>query len=333
MRQEALFYKHIRDNVLRCELCPRFCLIHSEKRGNCGVRENRDGKLYSLVYGKPISIALDPIEKKPLYHFLPSQKTFSFGTAGCNFHCLYCQNYEISQCNPEDIPATFMMPDEIVKACKKEKSRIISYTYTEPTIFYEYMFDTSKLARKEKLRNVIVSNGFINKEPLKKLIPCIDAANIDLKGNPEFYRKMTGAFIEPVLETLIALKKKKVWLEVTNLIIPSVNDSEDDIKFIVNWIYENLGHDVPIHFSAFWPTYKLKNIPSTTIESLKMARKIALKKLDFVYTGNLPDKEGNNTFCPKCKRVLIKRIGFHVLENKIINGKCLCGEKIPGVWK
>jgi pyruvate formate lyase activating enzyme len=333
MRKEALFWKTIKDKTLRCELCPRFCMIPEGKRGNCGVRENDDGKLISLVYGKPLSLNLDPIEKKPLYHFLPAERTLSFGTAGCNFHCLYCQNYEISQCKLEMLPATFMMPEEIVKLCKEEKSRIISYTYTEPTIFYEYMLDTSKLAVKEKIRNVIVSNGFINQIPLKKILPSIDAANIDIKGNAEFYKKVAGAFIEPVLETLKELKRKKVWIEVTNLLVPTLNDSEKDINWIVKWISDNLGPETPVHFSAFWPTYKMKNIPSTSLQALRNARKIALKKLDYVYTGNLPDEEGNNTYCPKCKKLLIKRIGFQVVQNKIINGKCPCGEKIPGVWK
>jgi pyruvate formate lyase activating enzyme len=350
MLKEALFWKRLKDKILRCNLCPRFCIINDGKRGNCGVRENKGGKLYSLVYGKPISLNLDPIEKKPLYHFLPSEKTLSFGTAGCNLHCMYCQNYEISQCSPEELPATFMMPDEIIKTCKKEKSRIISYTYTEPTIFYEYMLDTSKLASKEKLKNVIVSNGFINPEPLENL-KTIDAANIDFKGNAEFYKKIAGAFVEPVQETLLALKKKNVWLEITNLIVPTLNDSEKDIKFIVDWIYENLGSDVPLHFSAFWPTYKLKNLPPTSIETLRNARKIAMKKLNYVYVGNVPiserpknlkgffgtgnlaDEEGSTTFCPKCRKAVIKRQGFAVMQNKIRNGKCPCGERIAGIWK
>ena len=332
MLKEALFYKLIKGKLLRCSLCPRFCLIADGKRGNCGVRENKDGKLYSLVYGKPLSLNLDPIEKKPLYHFLPSEKTLSFGTAGCNLHCMYCQNYEISQCSPEKLPSTFMTPEEIVRACKEEKSRIISYTYTEPTVFYEYMLDTSKLAKKDEIKNVIVSNGFINQKPLKKL-NAIDAANIDFKGSREFYKKVAGAFIEPVQETLISLKKRNCWLEITNLVVPTLNDSEKDIRWLVDWIYENLGENVPLHFSAFWPTYKMRNIPSTSIEALKNARKIAMKRLNYVYTGNFPDKDGSTTFCPKCKKALIRREGFNVIQNKIVNGKCSCGEKIPGVWK
>jgi pyruvate formate lyase activating enzyme len=332
MRKEALFWQKIKDKIVRCSLCPRFCMIREGARGNCGVRENRDGKLYSLVYGKPLSLNLDPIEKKPLYHFLPSEKTLSFGTAGCNLKCMYCQNWEISQCSPEELPATFMLPEEIVNACKKEKSRIISYTYTEPTIFYEYMLDTSKFASKNKIKNVMVSNGYINSAPLKKL-NSIDAANIDFKGNSGFYRNIANASLEPVQETMIALKKKKVWLEITNLIVPTLNDSEKNIKWLVDWIYENLGPNTPVHFSAFWPTYKLKNIPSTSIQKLREARKIAMKKLNYVYTGNLPDDEGSITYCPKCKKPVIRRQGFSVIQNKLVNGKCSCGEKIPGVWR
>jgi pyruvate formate lyase activating enzyme len=333
MLKEALFYQKIKDKRLRCNLCPRFCMINEGKRGNCGVRENKDGKLYSLVYGKPISLSIDPIEKKPLYHFLPSEQTVSFGTAGCNLHCLYCQNYEISQCAPEKIPTMFMLPEEIVKSCKDAKSRIISYTYTEPTIFYEYMIDTAKIARSKKIKNVMVSNGFINQEPLKKLSPLLDAANIDFKGNSEFYKKIAGAELKPVQETMLALKKKNVWLEITNLIVPTLNDSEKDIRFLVDWIYENLGENVPLHFSAFWPTHKLKNIQPTMLETLKKARKIAMKKLNYVYTGNLKDEEGSTTYCPKCKKALIRREGFRVIQNKLINGRCSCGEKIPGVWR
>ena len=307
-------------------------MIKDGERGNCLVRENQSGKLVSLVYGKPVSYNPDPVEKKPLYHFLPGEKTFSIGTAGCNLHCKYCQNWEISQCKPEIAPTVDMMPEKVIKFAKQAESRIISYTYSEPTVFYEYMFDTSKLAKKSKMRNVYVSNGFINQVPLKKLIPLLDAANIDLKGNKEFYKKVTGSWIEPVLETLKELHKKKVWIEVTNLIIPTLNDSEKDIKWLVDWIADNLDENVPLHLSAFWPTYKMNQLPSTTIATLKRARKIAMKKLNYVYTGNLPYDEGNTTYCPKCKKAVIKREGFHVTQNLLKNGKCPCGEKIPGVW-
>jgi pyruvate formate lyase activating enzyme len=247
---------------------------------------------------------------------------------------MYCQNWEISQCRPEKIRTEEAMPEQIIKKCKEVKSKIISYTYTEPTVFYEYMFETAVLAKKNFLKNVMVSNGFINPEPLRKLAPQLDAANIDLKGNAEFYKKITGAWIEPVQETLKELKKKKVWLEVTNLIVPTLNDSAKDIKELSKWVYDNLGADIPLHFSAFWPTFKLENLPNTPLEKLKEARKIAMDiGLNYVYTGNVSYPEGNNTFCPKCKKAVIKRSGFYVTENLLKDGKCSCGERIAGVWR
>jgi len=332
---EASFYRKIKKDLVKCELCPRFCIIKNNDRGNCCVRKNIDGKLYSLVYAKPCSVALDPIEKKPFYHFLPGKGTLSIATAGCNLHCLYCQNWTISQQKPENVPSVNLPPEKVIEEAKKAESRIISYTYTEPTIFYEYMYDTAKLAKKERMKNTIVSNGFTNQKPLKNIIPLIDAANIDLKGDAEFYKKITSSFIEPVLESLKTYKKKKVWLEITNLIIPTLNDSPRQIKWLASWIKENLGKNVPLHFSAFWPTYKLTNLPRTSMESLKRARIIAMSEgLNYVYTGNVEDEEGSTTFCPRCKEAVIKRHGFYAYEINIRNGKCkFCKAKIAGVWK
>jgi len=333
--KSALFWKALKNKGVQCQLCPRYCMIKDGGRGNCGVRKNIKGKLFSLVYGKPCSVGIDPIEKKPFYHFLPGQKTFSVATAGCNLHCMYCQNWKISQCMPENVPSLDMPPEKVVLGAKYEDAKIISYTYTEPTVFYEYMLDTARLAVKKKIRNTFVSNGFINQEPLKKLAPLIEAANIDLKGDENFYKKVTGAWIEPVLETLKELKKKGVWIEITNLIIPTLNDSRQQIQWLAKWIYDNLGADVPLHFSAFWPTYKLTKLPQTSIEKLKEARKIAINQgLNYVYTGNLPDDVGNNTYCPQCHALVIRRSEFYVIENKMINGKCpSCRTKIAGVWK
>jgi len=332
---EASFYKKIKNKTVQCNLCPRDCIIKAGSRGNCGVRQNINGKLYSLVYGKPCSAALDPIEKKPLYHFLPGEKAFSIATAGCNLHCLFCQNWEISQGMPEQVSHLNLPPKKVIEETKKAGSRIVCYTYTEPTVFYEYMEDAAKIAKNENLKNIAVSNGFIQQEPLKKICKLIDGVNIDFKGNDHFYRKYTGAWVGPVLESLKTYKKNKVWIEITNLIIPGLNDKESDISWLINWIKENLGVNTPLHFTAFWPTYKLVHLHSTSIEKLRSARKMALKAgLNFVYTGNLPDEEGNSTFCPSCKKLLIKRIGLHISQNSIINGKCkYCNEKIPGVWK
>ncbi|MCS7134558.1 MAG: AmmeMemoRadiSam system radical SAM enzyme, partial [Candidatus Pacearchaeota archaeon] len=237
--KEALFYRKINNNV-QCLLCPRFCVIKNGERGNCGVRANINGKLFTLVYGKPCSIAVDPIEKKPLYHFLPGSKALSIATVGCNFHCLHCQNYVISQAHVEDVPYIEASPEEVIKQAKISNAKSISFTYTEPTVFYEYMLDIAKIAKKERIKCNIVSNGFINPDPLKKLCPYIKGANIDLKGNASFYEKVCQARLEPVLETIKLLHKKKIWLEITNLIIPGYNDSIEEIKKIVSWILENL---------------------------------------------------------------------------------------------
>ena len=329
----ALFWEKKKDKTVQCRLCPRNCVIKDGKRGNCGARVNDSGVLYSYNYGLAASAGLDPVEKKPLYHFLPGEKTFSFGAAGCNLHCMFCQNWEISQCEPEETRSINFPPEKIVGNAKEMGSRIISYTYTEPTIFYEYMLDTAKIAKKNGMRNVVVSNGFTQKEPLKKLVPLIDAANIDLKGNEAFYKKVTGAWIEPILESMIEYKKRGVWLEVTNLIIPGLNDSEKEIRWLVDWVEKNLGKDTPLHFSAFFPQHRMSGIPSTTLKTLRRAREIGMNKLNYVYTGNLPDHDGNNTYCPSCKELLIERRGFDVVLNRIKNGKCPCGEKIAGVWK
>ncbi len=333
--KEALFYKLLKNKDIQCQLCPRFCVIKNSERGSCGARANMNDKLYSLVYGKPCSISIDPIEKKPFYHFLPSSKSLSIATTGCNLHCTHCQNYQISQARFEDVPHLEASPESIVEQAKANNVKSISFTYTEPTVFYEYMLDIAKLAKKEKIKCAIVSNGFINPAPLKKLIPYIKAANIDLKGNALFYEKICEGRIEPVLETLKLLKEKKVWLEITNLIIPGYNDNTEEIKQTISWIKENLGTEVPLHFSAFYPCYKLTNVPPTQPEFLFKAKAIAKQQdLKFVYTGNIKDEEGSTTFCPNCNQVLIKRRNFLVIENKIKRGKCPnCKNKVPGLWQ
>jgi len=333
MKKEAMYYEKLEGKKVRCFLCPRKCVIKEGEIGNCKVRANIKGKLYSLVYGKPSSLSIDPIEKKPLYHFLPGSNAFSIGTAGCNLHCIYCQNYDISQLGVEEIPHYSFSPKEIVKKALEMKCRVIAYTYNEPTVFYEYMLDIAKIAKKNNLKNIIVSNGFINKEPLKKLLKYVDGVNIDLKSfDNEFYKKYSFSWINPVLESLKIIKKQGVWLEITNLIIPGLNDKAKKIKEMAKWIKDNLGKDVPLHFTAFYPSYKLLDVPPTPKETLFKARDIAKNYLDFVYIGNIINEAGN-TYCPKCKALLIRRVGFNVLENNIKNGKCYkCGKKIPGVW-
>lgn len=333
--KEAMYYKKLKNKIVQCQLCPHFCAINPGERGRCHARENKNGKLISLVYSNLCSVALDPIEKKPLYHFLPGELALSIATAGCNLSCKHCQNWEISQSGPEEISSTDMPPKKIIEQAKKNNVKIISYTYTEPTIFYEYVLDTSKPAKEAKIKNTIVSNGFINPAPLKQLCKYIDGANIDLKSiSDKFYKKICGARVQPILEALKILKKQRIWLEITNLLIPTLNDSEKDIKKLVSWVKKNLGEKVPLHFTAFYPCYKLMNLPSTSIETLKKARKIALDAgLRYVYTGNIPDDEGDSSFCPKCGKLLIKRRLFSVMENNLQRGKCkYCKEKIDGVW-
>ncbi len=331
--KEALFYKKLKNNLVQCELCPHKCVIKDNGRGICKVRENKRGALYTLVYGKPCSANAESIQKKPLFHFLPGTYTYSIATVGCNLKCLHCQNWNISQVKPEDTPSLDMPPKEVVKDAIETGCKSIAYTFTEPLIFYEYVLDTAKIAKRHKLKNVLVTNGYINKEPLKKLIPYIDAANVDLKSiKDEFYKKICAASLQPVLDSLKILHKSKVWIEITNLIIPTLNDSQQDIKKLVLWIKNNLGLNVPLHFTAFYPTYKLINLPNTPAKTLELAYNIAKSsKLNYVYLGNIYSEGKENTYCHNCKRLLIERHGFNVLQNNIINNKCkFCKETIPG---
>ncbi len=334
IKKEAMFWKQIgKEKTVQCQLCPHFCTLKEGERGRCRVRENKKGKLISLVYGKPCSLSLDPIEKKPLYHFLPGELALSIATVGCNLRCLHCQNWEISQSS--DISSIEISPKKVIEEVKKNDVKIISYTYTEPTIFYEYMLNIAKLAKKSGIKNTIVSNGFINPEPLKKLCKYIDGANIDLKSiNNEFYKNICKARVKPVLESLKILKEKEVWIEITNLLIPTLNDKKKNIKSLVLWIKKNLGTHVPLHFTAFYPSYKLLNLPATPLKTLKEAKDIATKAgMKYVYIGNISDEEGSSTFCPKCDSILIKRKLFSATENNLKEGKCpKCNEKIEGVW-
>ncbi|PIN86336.1 AmmeMemoRadiSam system radical SAM enzyme [Candidatus Woesearchaeota archaeon CG10_big_fil_rev_8_21_14_0_10_44_13] len=323
-------------DIVQCRLCPHNCVIAEGKRGICRVRENREGKLYAMSYGKAVSLNVDPIEKKPLFHFMPGTESLSFGTAGCNMRCGHCQNWEISQAKPEDFPTPETRPADIIKRAKQKGCKSISYTYTEPTIFYEYVYDTAMLARDEGIKNIMVSNGYIEKKPLLELYPLIEAANIDLKGfNEEFYAKQCGAKLKPVLEALKMIKKTGTWLEITNLIIPTKNDDMEEIREMCDWIAGNLGKDVPLHFSRFFPMYKNLDLPPTPVETIVKAKDVAVRAgLHYVYIGNVVTEKDENTYCPKCKKLLVGRSGFGVVSNNIRDGKCIyCREKIAGVWK
>jgi len=333
--QEASYYQNLGSGVVQCNLCPHQCVLTPGQRGICRVRQNIKGKLYSLVYNKPVAIHLDPIEKKPLFHFLPGTKAYSIATVGCNLRCLYCQNWEISQSAPEDVKIVDRAPEQLVKEALALGAQSIAYTYSEPTIFYEYMLETARLAKEKGLKNVVVSAGYINPEPLKELCKYVDAFKIDLKAfNNSFYKKIVGGKLEPVLQSLKIIKEQGVWLEVVYLVIPGENDDSDEIKKMSQWIKENLGEDIPLHFSRFYPTYKLINLPPTPEATVKRLRQIAIDQgLKYVYTGNLGDWETESTYCPGSKKIAIKRQGLFVVENNIKNGICSDGEIIPGVWK
>jgi pyruvate formate lyase activating enzyme len=329
------YFTPLEGGAIQCELCPHRCRVAKGKRGICRVRENRDGKYYSLVYGNPCAVHLDPIEKKPLFHVLPGTTSFSLATAGCNFYCKFCQNWEISQAAPEDVYSYEVPPELMVNRAKEIGARSVAYTYVEPTIFYEYMVDIGALVKKSGLINVYHSNGFINPGPLKNLCKVLDAANIDLKGfSDHFYQELCGGNLEPVLETLKTLKREKVHLEITNLVIPTKNDEMPMVKEMCLWIKKELGSETPIHFSRFYPLYKLKTLPQTPVSTLDKARAVALSVgLEYVYIGNVPRHEGENTFCPKCKKMLIQRTGYMVGEINVKAGKCkYCGKPIPGIW-
>ena len=335
--KEALFYQKLENQKVKCGLCPHNCLIAEGKRGICGVRENRGGLLYSLVYGKIVASHIDPIEKKPLFHFLPGSLSYSIATVGCNFRCDFCQNWEISQMPREQhiIAGEDVSPEEIVLDALKSNCQSISYTYTEPTIFFEFAYDTSKLASEKGLKNVFVTNGFINPEPLELISPYLHAANVDLKSFQEdFYKKICGARLAPVLETLKLMKKLNIWVEVTTLVIPGRNDSKEELTQIASFIKNELSPDTPWHVSAFFPHYKMADHPRTPAEKLEMARDIGLKAgLKYVYSGNIPIRGAEDTYCPKCKKSLIERAGFQILKNVLKNGQCVfCGEKISGIW-
>jgi pyruvate formate lyase activating enzyme len=329
------YFTPLEGGDIQCELCPHRCRVSKGKRGLCRVRENRDGKYYSLVYGNPCAVHLDPIEKKPFFHVLPGTTSFSLATAGCNFQCKFCQNWEISQASPEDVYSYDVPPELIISKAKEIGARSVAHTYVEPSIFYEYMLDIGHLTRKEGLLNVTHSNGFINPVPLKNLCKVLDAANIDLKGFTEnFYRELCGGELNPVLETLKKLKQEKVHLEITNLMIPTKNDEMSVLREMCLWIKKDLGADTPIHFSRFYPLYKLKTLPPTPVSTLEKAREVASSAgLEYVYIGNIPGHAGENTFCPKCKKMVIQRTGYMVGEVNLKAGKCrYCGKPIPGIW-
>ena len=334
--KEALLYEKLEDGKVHCYLCRHQCKVSPGKRGICGVRENRDGTLYSLVYDKVISTAVDPIEKKPLFNFLPGSKSYSIATMGCNFKCLHCQNYDISQMPREEkgeILGEEISPAEIVAGAQRHGCKSIAYTYTEPTIFFELAYDTGRMAHEKGIKNIFVSNGFMTREMLDMTKGWLDGINVDLKGfTDEHYRKVCGARLEGVLDSLRYIKELGIWLEVTTLIIPGYNDSDEELENIAAFIRDKLGAETPWHVTAFYPTYKLLDAPRTPAATLRRARAIGLKKgLRYVYVGNIPGEGGEDTICYGCGEVLIERYGYSVPKNVIKGSACpKCGLKIDG---
>ena len=332
----ASYWQKVKDNIVQCVLCPRRCVIKPGMRGFCTARINKEGALYTLGYGNPVAVHVDPIEKKPFFHVLPGTNAFSIAVAGCNMRCLFCQNWGISQAKPDEVSAYDMPPEKVVDEAIRNDCPFIVYTYTEPTIFYEYMLDISKLARAKGLKTGMHTCGYINQEPLKELLKYMDAVNVDLKSFDEgFYKKMGAlAELKPVLDTLKEIKKEGVWLEITNLIIPGQNDDPGQIRRMCKWIKENLGDETPLHFSRFMPSFQLQNLPPTPIEKLEEAYRIASDVgLKYVYIGNVPGHPQENTYCPNCKKLVVGRAGYEILENNIKDGKCkFCGYKIAGIW-
>ena len=321
--------------IIKCLLCAQGCIIKEGERGRCRARVNVDGKLRSLVYGRPISVHVDPIEKKPLYHFRPGSAAFSIATAGCPLKCKFCQNWEISQARPEDFETQFIPPETIVQASERRSASVIAFTYNEPTVFTEYLTDIARMARKQNVYSVLISCGFMNKEPLDEMCDVLDAIKIDLKGfSKDFYRRVCDAELEPVLRSIQQVARRGVHLEIVNLVVPTLNDSKHMLTELAKWVLGEVGPDVPIHFTRFHPDYKMLNLPPTPIATLEQAYAIAQAEgIHYPYVGNVPGHRWNNTYCPVCGKVVISRTGFFITAKHLRHGRCeYCNAPIAGVW-
>lgn len=321
--------------IVKCELCAQECVITEGERGKCRARINVDGKLRTLVYGHPISVHVDPIEKKPFYHFLPGASAFSLATAGCPLTCKFCQNWEISQARPEDFRTQFVSPEAIVRATAKRSASVIAFTYNEPTVFTEYLTDIARIARKQDFRNVLISCGFMTQAPLEEMCQVLDAIKIDLKGfSKDFYRSVCGAELSPVLRSIRQVARSKTHLEIVNLVVPTLNDSKAMLTELSKWVVGELGPDVPVHFTRFHPDYQMLNLPPTPVETLEQAYEIAKAEgIRYAFVGNVPGHPGNHTYCPACGKAVILRTGFFVTEQHLEDGCCeYCNARIAGVW-
>jgi len=333
---EARFYEKLHRDMVRCELCPHLCVISEGQRGHCKVRENQQGMLRSLVYARVCAAHVDPIEKKPFFHFLPGTRTFSVATAGCNVHCSFCQNAEISQSRPEQLDADYLSPEQVVALARRFDCSSIAFTYGEPTVFAEYVMDTAALARQAGLHSVVVSNGYIRPQPLRTAYAQVDAVKIDLKSFSErYYRDVVKARLQPVLDTLITLQEMGKWTEIVYLLIPTLNDSDHELRAMASWVHTHLGDDVPLHFSQFHPDYQLKNLPMTPLPTLERAYELARAEgLRYVYIGNVPGHPAQHTNCSRCGAVVIERQGFAANRMMIQDGLCPhCQQPVAGVWQ
>jgi len=333
--RRAQYYRKLANQRVRCLLCPRECEVGPAERGYCGVRENRGGEYYTLVFGRAASVNVDPVEKKPFFHLLPGSLAFSFATAGCNLACKNCQNWELSQTRPEQVPASALPPARLVEMARQQGCPLIAGTYSEPAVFAEYLLAAAAEARTHGLRATMVSSGYISPGPLTDLCRELTAIKVDLKSMREaFYHSTCAGTLKPVLNSIELIRKQRVWLEVVYLVIPTLNDSEGEIRDLARWIKGHVGTDVPLHFSRFYPQYRLKNLPPTPYATLSRCHEIARAEgLHYVYVGNVPGHPAESTSCPKCRKVIVRRQGYQVREVRIKGGKCaFCGQSIPGVW-
>jgi len=333
---EARFYEKMPNRKIRCRLCPRVCIVGDNDRGYCGVRENRDGVFYTLVHSRVCAAHIDPIEKKPLFHYLPGTTAFSIATAGCNVNCKFCQNWEISQSRPEEIPSEYLPPHQVAEMARQYNCPTIAYTYGEPVVFAEYVMDTADAGHAAGVRSIVVSNGYIQHDALVEAYGRMDAVKIDLKAFTEsYYAKVVTGQLKPVLETLVTLRKMGKWTEIVYLVAPTLNDDDEEFRGLAQWVKANLGPDVPLHFTQFHPEYRMKNLPITPVATLERAKAIAAAEgLHYVYIGNVPGHLAQNTYCPQCRKMLVERVGFtasQVLIRK--DSTCpFCRHKIPGIW-
>jgi len=333
--REASWYRKLPENRVECQLCPRGCQVADAERGGCGVRENRGGTYVTLVHGLACTVHLDPIEKKPFFHVLPGAQALSYATAGCNVECKFCQNWEISQFRPEQVRAQYLPPETLAATAKSNGVPLLSATYSEPVVFWEYVRDTARAGRALGVRSTVVSNGYIQEQPLKDVLPHLAAMKVDLKSFREpFYRDVVRGELKPVLKAIETIRASSAWLEIVVLLIPGLNDSEEEVRDLSRWVKATLGPEVPVHLTRFHPTYRLTNLPPTPLDTLERAWAVAKGEgLHFAYLGNVPGHAGESTFCPGCGGRLIRRVGFEVLENRLAAGTCPdCKRTIPGVW-